>query len=531
MVEDIPIEIAEGKTISGTHPLVIIGPNGSGKTRFGADLSTKNDADLIGALRNIQLGPNISIRNITQARNELSSNLQRRRTNYWEMSSEIEQLFSKLLVEDSQSAISYRNDSLTNKELAPEQTKIMTLTTVWADLFPGRKIDFASYSPKVKSSHQGNDIEYIAQRMSDGERVALYLAGRVLDCAKSIIIIDEPEVHFHSQLAVRFWDKLEKLRPDCRFVYITHNLTFALSRHSAQYMVIQPNKNPELVPLDSDLPQSVMQSILSAASFSVYASRIVFCESDDTLNNDCSFYLSWFDDNDTAVIPVGSCSEVIQCTIAFGNSKIISGVSSLGIIDRDYWPDDYLTSLPAEVHCLPLHEIENLYCLRGVFEAIGNHLSISPQQIGDKYNEFLRKAKSIFKDGLLCKQVSERFKKRHERQFFTLLNTLRMSDDLDQLKLQYLEAMKSENWAVDPNVVFDEESKRVQDSLVTDEEFLKIMPGKSFYSIAADELGLTISRYKELIHSSLTAEEGSELWKTGQSIQQTFESYLPSRKL
>ena len=106
-----------------------------------------------------------------------------------------------------------------------------------------------------------------------------------------------------------------------------------------------------------------------------------------------------------------------------------------------------------------------------------------------------------------------------------------MSDDLSQHKLQYLEAMKSENWDVDPNIVFDEESKRVQDSLISDEDFLKIMPGKSFYSIAAEVLGLTVIRYKELIHSSLTAEAGSELWKTGQSIQQTLESYLPPRKL
>lgn len=526
-----PIKISDTNTIDGIHPLVIIGSNGSGKSKYGAHLAKLNNADLIGAIRNIQLGDNISMRSYSQATTELDNFLKHRRSRYWEISSEIDQLFSKLLAENSDSAIKFRDEFLTNRKATPERTKIMILSELWVELFPGRVIDFSSYSPKVRASHMGADSEYTAQSMSDGERVAVYLAGRVINSDKKIIIIDEPEIHFHSQLAVRFWDKLEKLRPDCRFVYITHDLTFALSRHNGQYMVIQPNKDPELVPLDSDLPHSVIQSILSAASFSIFARRIVFCESDDTLNNDYSFYLSWFDDNDTAIIPVGSCLDVIQCTIAFGNSKIISGVSSFGIIDRDYWSDDYLASLPAQVHCLPVHEIENLYCVRGVSEAIGNYLSISPQHISDKYNEFLGKATAIFKDGILCKQVSERFKKRYERQFFTLLNTLRMSDDLNQLKLQYLEAMKSENWVVDPNVVFDEESKRVQDSLISDEEFLKIMPGKSFFSIASDVLGLTVSRYKELIHSSLTAESDSELWRTGQSIQQTLVSYLPSRKL
>ena len=200
------------------------------------------------------------------------------------------------------------------------------------------------------------------------------------------------------------WNKLEELRPDCRFIYITHDLIFALSRRNAQYMIIQPNKKPELVPLDSELPQSVMQSILSAASFSIFARHIVFCEGEDKNKHDCSFYSSWFNDTNTAVIPVGNCSEVVQCTIAFGNSKIVSGVSSLGIIDRDYWPDDYFSSLPDEVHPLPVHEIENLYCIRGVFEAVGNHLSLSSQDINDKYNEFLQKAKSLFTGGLLCKQ-------------------------------------------------------------------------------------------------------------------------------
>ena len=531
MKQENPIKISATDTIDGIHPLIIIGPNGSGKTKYGSSLAALNNTDLIGAVRNIQFGENIGMRSYDQATNELKSFLDRRRSRYWEMSNEIDQLFSKLLAENSGSAIKFREEFLTNSKATPEQTKIMVLSELWAEVFPSRVIDFSSYSPKVRASHVTENAEYSAQSMSDGERVAIYLAGRVMDSDKKIIIIDEPEVHFHSQLAVRFWDKLEKLRSDCRFVYITHDITFALSRHNGQYMVIQPNKNPELVPLDSDLPHSVIQSILSAASFSIFARRIVFCESDNTLNNDYSFYLSWFNDNDTAIIPVGSCLEVIQCTTAFGNSKVISGVSSLGIIDRDYWSDDYLASLPTEVHCLPVHEIENLYCVRGVFEAIGNHLNIRPRQISDKYNEFLSKAKKIFKDGILCKQVSERFKKRYERQFFTILNTLRMSDDLNQLKLQYLEAMKSENWAVDPNVVFDEESKRVQESFTSDEEFLKIMPGKSFFSIAADVLGLTVSRYKELIHSSLTAESDSELWRAGQSIQHTLESYLPARKL
>jgi len=521
-----PIIISDKEQIDGNHPIVVIGPNGSGKTKFGVYLADVNNADLIGAVRKIQLEENIPMRSVDLARTDLSNTLKRRRKRYWETSNEIDELFSKLLGEDSQSAIKFRDDYGKNVEVKPERTKIMVLSELWAELFPGRAIDFTSYSPKVRASH----AEYLAQQMSDGERVAVYLAGRVLDSDKDIIIIDEPEVHFHNRLAVQFWNNLEEIRPECRFVYITHDLTFALSRLHAQYLIIQPDKPPESVPLDSTLPPSIMQSILSAASFSIYAHRIVFCEGADKGKRDHAFYSSWFNSTDTAVIPVGSCEEVIQCTVAFENSRVVAGVTALGIIDRDYKPDDYFSSLPSEVHPLPTHEIENLYCLRGVFEAIGKYISLSSQQIDDGYSKFIQEARALFTGGLLCKQVSERFKSRYHRQVSAVLNTLTMLDDLDKLKSQHTEAMNTGNSSIDPASIFNEESKLIQDALTLDDDtFLKLLPGKNFYSIAAKMLGLDPERYTKLVHSALAAESGSKLWETGQALEKALVSLLPSR--
>lgn len=532
MEHEIPIGISDVGQVGGTYPLVVIGPNGSGKTKFGVQVATDNDADMIGALRNIQMGENIGMRSVDQASNELRNSLQRRRSRYWEMSNEIDQLFSKLLGENSQSAIRFRNEYLQDGTATPERTKLMILTKAWAQLFPGRTIDFTSYSPKVQANLQGDNAEYLAQQMSDGERVAVYLAGRVLDSDKSIIIIDEPEVHFHNRLAVKFWNKLEELRPDCRFVYITHDIVFALSRQLARYLVIQPNKPPELLPLDSELPRSIMQSILSAASFSIFARRIIFCEGDDRGKRDYTFYSSWFNDKDTAIIPVGSCTEVIQCTTAFGNDRVVTGVSSIGIIDRDYWPDDFLSSLSPEVHPLPVHEVENIYCLRGVFEAIGNHLSLSTQQINDRYTEFLQEAKALFTGGLSCKQISERVKRRYERQFYEVVNTLDMSDNVAELQAHYSEAMRSGNWRIDPDSIFSEENEQVRNALTSSEEaFLRVLPGKSFYSIAARKLGLTSERYTELVHSALASETDSGLFDVGQSLEQVLSPLLPPRRV
>ena len=71
--------------------------------------------------------------------------------------------------------------------------------------------------------------------MSDGERVAFYLLGQVL-CAPTdaIVVIDEPEIHLHRAIQVALWDEAEKSRPDCTFVYITHDLEFAGARSAAR---------------------------------------------------------------------------------------------------------------------------------------------------------------------------------------------------------------------------------------------------------------------------------------------------------
>jgi predicted ATP-dependent endonuclease of OLD family len=69
-------------------------------------------------------------------------------------------------------------------------------------------------------------LPYNLRQMSDGERTVLYMAARVMTADHQVILVDEPELHMHSRLSVQLWDEAEKLRPDCRFVYITHDAQF-----------------------------------------------------------------------------------------------------------------------------------------------------------------------------------------------------------------------------------------------------------------------------------------------------------------
>jgi energy-coupling factor transporter ATP-binding protein EcfA2 len=531
MTDNVPIAISDNIRLDGVQPIVMIGPNGSGKTRHAAQLATKNDGDMIGAVRNLALSDNITVQSIERATQQLRRNLRKRRSRHWEIWNEIDQLFIKLIAEDSSAAVKFRNEYAENRDARPEETTLMTLSDLWSRVFPGRTIDFSKQSPKVYSDYLGGD-GYPARQMSDGERVAIYLAGRVLDSEKRIIIVDEPEVHFHSRLAARFWNELESLRPDCRFVYVTHDLPFALSRQDARFVVIQPNVEPELIDLDENLPVDLAETLLAAATFSIFAKRIVFCEGDEGTSIDQQFYSSWFRGDDTAVIPVGSSRDVIRGTRAFSNSDLVTGLTACGIIDRDYWPDQFLTSLDSSIDVLPFHEIENIFCLEGVFVAVAKHLSQSRESAEKDYARFMTSAVEMFSGGVLNKQISERFRKRCEHQTRLVLNKLQIDDEIDIMQSQHIAALEIDNWNLRPDKRFAEERKRLETALgSTGYDFLEFFPGKVFIGRAANSLGLDTQAYIALVRSALAAGPDSSLTQLGSELEVALEPYLPSREL
>jgi ABC-type branched-subunit amino acid transport system ATPase component len=524
---NIPLKLTQEITLQGVNPVVLIGPNGSGKTRFGATIANQQNAEFIGALRNISLEDDIPMQPLERAGQELRHRIRDHRSRYWSLSNEINYLFSKLLAEDATSAMKLRDSLRAKKQTEIENTKFMQLRDIWCELFPGREIKFDTYSPKVESRFTSTPIVYAAKQMSDGERVALYLGARVLDAKSGLIVVDEPEVHFHSRLAVRFWNIMQNLRPDLRFIYLTHDLSFALSRQNAHFVIIRPNLDPEVVPLVGDIPKELAESILGAASFSIFADRIVFCEGDE--NTDYSFYTSWFNTPHTVIIPVGGCKDVLDCANAFCSHNIVSGVDAIGIVDRDYWPEQYFNKFPAYVTPLPVHELENIYCLPGLFKAIGQYLSIA--NIDSLYDDFIAQAKARFKEELLAKQVLERFKCRCGGGLNTVLNDLHVIADLDALQSQCVNILQPRNWGFNPDTIFRDERKLLENALASTDpmQFLIHFPGKVFLPIAAKSLGIEPSRYRELVNKALVADDNSGPSGFKKSIESVLADYLPPR--
>ena len=525
--QDIPVILSNTSRVSGVHPIIILGPNGAGKTRFAVKLKDQNDANMIAALRNIALPEKVAVQLVDAADRELRQNL--KRLQRWQLSGEIGQLFSKLLAEDSSSAIAFRDQWFVGTHSKPDKTKLMTLTSSWSSMFPGRRIDFSRHNPSVISEYSSAGSPYPASQMSDGERVALYLAGRVIDADPGIIIVDEPEVHFHSRLASRFWDELETLPYDCRFVYVTHDLPFARSRQKAQYIIVRPDSDPTPLSLGEGIPDDIIESLLAAATFSIHANRIVFCEGEEGRSIDKKLYQHWFKSPTTAVIPVGSACNVVQCVKAFTDNTIVGGVTAIGIIDRDYWPDTYLASLDGTITPLPVHEAENLLCTPEVFAAVATHLGVT-EKTSELYDNALNATRHIFTGGMMSKQVSERFKCRCNHEFQKAMHRAVVSNDLTATKTSHQMSLEPTNWGLNPALIFEEESQRLKSAVSgSAEQILELLPGKPMLPIFAKQLGIKTDAYIELISKALSAEKADPLYTLGQSIASALQLKLPER--
>ena len=196
------VKFPSGLVVQGTHPLVIIGPNGVGKTRLGVNITRNNNAERVAALRNVEI-PDIPLQRFEQASRDVKNVLQQVLSQHWRQSFELQNLMSEILAEDREKAVAYREQSIGNPGRPPDKeltdTRLRKIAEIWNRHFPNRTIQI-DYEPKVERIIDGKPVPYPIAQMSEGERTALYLAARVVSCRSEILLVDEPETFFPSSI-------------------------------------------------------------------------------------------------------------------------------------------------------------------------------------------------------------------------------------------------------------------------------------------------------------------------------------------
>lgn len=366
--------------------LVIIGANGSGKSRFGFRIEELylDQVHRISAQKSLAFPVSVSPKSLEQARmthyygayNENWDGVtftQQKTNGRWGKKGATHLLddFSHLLVllysEESEASFAAKG-----REEVLKDTKLDKVKELWENVLPHRELRMAAGA--VFCFPRGEtDKEYKAAEMSDGERVIFYLIAQVLCVPQdSIIIMDEPESHIHKSILKPLFDLIENERTDCGFVYLTHDIDFANSRYSAKKIWMKSYEGDnvwdyEFLAEDSPIPEDLYLEVLGSRK------PVLFVEGNEGTSIDYSLYQHVFPE--FTIKPLGSCSNVIRDVKAFNARVDFHHIQAYGLIDRDRRsPDDVSKLITKNLCVLDVAEAENLLLLESTVKQVSKYL-------------------------------------------------------------------------------------------------------------------------------------------------------------
>ncbi len=504
---------------------VFIGANGAGKTRLGVfidrALSAAHNIEVhrIAAHRSLVLNPNIIAPNLEVAEKRLffgrdNAEAPQKEVLRWgqkpetALLSDFDHVLAALYAENNDVSVAYRPSKITypKQDTKPPDAKIDKLKYIWESLLPHRKLDVLASNVKTKTVDE-NSTEYSASDMSDGERVIFYLIGQSL-LAKNhtILIFDEPELHINRSILPRLWDEIESARKDCAFIYITHDVEFASSRHAASKFALRSyQKVPkeawdiEPVPEEADIPDDVVATIIGSRR------SVVFVEGTGG-SLDYSLYRRVY--NDFTIIPVGSCEQVIHTVASFGSRPELHRVRCAGLIDADGRAEDETARLQERgIYCLPVSEVENLLLLPDVFLAIAREL---------KFDEFAAAAKLsalrtiVF--GQASQQINQICLRYTRRRIDAEMKKIGLSGtDVDTLDSEFKAAASG----IDARIIFDR-TKADLSTAIFDQNYAKVLlyyDNKGLLADAAKLLGYQQKALEEFVGRALRSDESTGIHK------------------
>lgn len=244
------------------------------------------------------------------------------------------------------------------------------------EIFP--RINLKYYSDKKRIEATKDDNVYGPSGLSDGEKQVFSILADLLelDDIYKVVIVDEPELNLHPELAERVWTIIEDEFPDKVFIYATHSIGFALRENVSKVWVLS-TESANIAEFSNlaDLQRTESLAFLGSLPGILSANQVLVTEGYDK-SFDALFYPWIIDDPKVEIFPAGACTEVVSVVNKSGVwEKITSKVKLIGIIDSDFRAEGYTANLAEKgVHAIPFHEAEAYVCLPDVVVAVANRI-------------------------------------------------------------------------------------------------------------------------------------------------------------
>ena len=379
----------EQETVLHSGRIVLLGANGSGKSRLGAWIEAALGLDCVRvtAAKSLEIPEALQIFSEERAFNTYQTgdptpnaanqtSERRSQIKYGDKptsktvsdyESILQLLFARHNTAAGETRALVRDEKPVSKETMPISV-LEQLKEIWDRVLPHRRLNISTFGTlRCEVVGAAGAVAYPAGQMSDGERVMVYQLGKVLLAPNAAtIIIDEPEIHLHPALKNAFWDAIESSKPNSTFVYITHDIGFAVERASATVVWVKSFDGTkwdfETVTESDAVPTELQLTLLGSRK------PVLFVEGEKG-GFDHRLYAMMYPE--FLVWPSGDCGAVISRTRAASEMPSLHHIKPRGMIDRDRRAQDQIDKLRlSNIDAIEVVEVENLFWMPEVVSAM-----------------------------------------------------------------------------------------------------------------------------------------------------------------
>lgn len=361
-----------------------MGANGAGKSQLLREIvnngGARNDVVFIEGGRSIRLGDSIQMLDgdVPNFESAVSMYNQQRRSDLSNRLTHSLRLLDmkglRLRAQHSDAIEEWRADGYHGPVPARPQLPLDRVFSLFSELFPD--IQLRADERRLWVKKDGHD--YGPSSLSDGEKQSFSILADLIETTNThhTVIVDEPELNLHPGIADRLWTLVEDEFPDHRFIYATHSINFALRENVEKVYVLGRSGRIEPFADLNALDRSEARELLGELPGMLSANRVVVTEGDDK-SFDTVFYRWLINDPKVEIYAAGDCwkvSKVVEGSSVWG--RISTGVSLLGVVDRDFRPEELISELTraGSLVALELHEAESYACLPHVLSAIAKKI-------------------------------------------------------------------------------------------------------------------------------------------------------------